>query len=144
MRDRRILYATAFLRSLSIGLLGVLLYYHLKARGFDEAWVGHTLSAGLFGMAAGTFLAGRFGDALGRRRSLVALAALSVAGAVGVALAKDPTLLLVAAFVGMVNPAGRDRGALPALEQPVLSATVGPAGASLRPRWTIGPVVSNV
>ena len=124
MRDRRILYATVFLRALSVGLLGVLLYYHLAARGFDELWLGHALSAGLFGTAGATILVGGFADAVGRRRSLVLLSALAALGAVGVALATDPTLLLLAAFFGMVNGAGRDRGALPSIEQAVLAAGV--------------------
>ena len=122
MRDRRILYTTAFLRALSIGLFGVLLAYHLTARGLDAAFVGHLLSMGLFGTAAGTLLAGTFADAFGRRRSLAILALLATLGAVGVALAESQSLLLAAAFFGMVNGAGRDRGALPAVEQTVLAA----------------------
>lgn len=128
MADRRLLYLAVAARGLSIGVVGVLLAFHLEARGFDEAEIAWTVSAGLWGMAAATAAVGLFADRVGRRRSLVALATLSAAGIVAATFATDATLLLAGAFLGMLNGAGRDRGGLPALEQPILASTTDDAG----------------
>lgn len=124
MRDARLLYASVLLRALSIGLVGVLLAFHLGRAGFDEVQIGAAVSAGLWGMGAATLAVGVWGDALGRRRTLAGLAALSAAGVAAAAAGAAPALALVLGFVGMLNGAGRDRGALPALEQAVLASAV--------------------
>jgi MFS family permease len=121
--DRRLLYASVLLRALSIGLVGVLLSFHLERKGFDDAQVGVAVSLGLVGMAVATLAVGLWADRAGRRRSLAALALLSAAGVGAVALAGEAGLLWTAALLGMLNGAGRDRGALPALEQSVLAST---------------------
>jgi hypothetical protein len=54
---------------------------------------------------------------------LILLALLSAAGGVVVALARDPLVIAAAAFIGMVNGMGRDRGASLVLEQALLPAT---------------------
>src|SRR5688572_10814619 len=79
-------------------------------------------------MAAATLAAGALGDRVGRRRSMVVLGVLTAAGVAAVALAPDEGFLLAAAFVGMLNGAGRDRGALPALEQAALAGSASPSG----------------
>src|SRR5207249_417843 len=81
-RDRRLLYASVFLRALSIGLLGVVLGFHLKRRHFDDAAIGYVISAGLWGMAVTTVVVGAFADRVGRRHSLVVLALFGAAGIV--------------------------------------------------------------
>lgn len=128
MADRRLLYVAVAARGLSIGLVGVLLAFHLSGRGFGEADVAWAVSAGLWGMAASTAAVGAFADRVGRRRSLVALALLSALGIVAATFATDATILLAGAFLGMLNGAGRDRGGLPSLEQPLLASTVDDAG----------------
>jgi MFS family permease len=114
-------------RALSIGLLGVVLSFHLVRAGFDTAEIGYVVSAGLWGMAGTTLAVGAFADRVGRRRSLVALALLGAAGVVAASFASSPLLACLAAFVGMVNGAGRERGALPTLEQAALAGTTTPA-----------------
>jgi MFS family permease len=126
--DRRLLYATVFIRALSIGLVGVLLGFHLKGRGFDDAEISLVVSAGLWGMAAATVAVGLWADRVGRRRSLIALALLAAAGVVAASLASHLLLACGAAFIGMLNGAGRERGALPALEQTLLAGTTDDAG----------------
>jgi MFS family permease len=66
------------------------------------------------------------GDRIGRRRFLVALAGLSTIGTLAFALAESELALGAAAFVGMLNGMGKDRGAALILEQAALPATTTP------------------
>jgi MFS family permease len=126
--DRRLLYATAFVRALATGYVGVLAGLHLAAAGLREAEVGAVVSAGLGGAALAALAVTLVGDRLGRRRSLISLTLLGGAGGVGFALVASPVPLALAAFAGMVNGAGRDRGAALILEQAALPATTDDAG----------------
>jgi MFS family permease len=128
MTDRRILYAVAFLRALAAGLLGVLLPFHLAALGVSKSAIGWIVGAGLTGGGLAVLWATFRGDRLGRRTSLVGLAALSAAGAAGMAFANDPWLVGAAAFLGMANGLGRDRGAMLVLDQAILPSTTAHAG----------------
>lgn len=124
--DRRLLYASSFLRALATGMVGVLLGLYLAGLGFSPAQLGWAVGAGLGGAALATLLATFLADRLGRRRFLLALVVLGVAGSAVAAWASSPWLVTCAAFVGMLNGMGRDRGAALALEQAVLPATAAP------------------
>jgi MFS family permease len=121
--DRRILYATAFLRSLGTGLVGVLLGLYLTRLRFSASAVGMIVGAGLGGGALAALLATLRADAHGRRRFLVELAALGVLGTALLLAASSPLVVGIAAFVGMLNGMGRDRGAALIIEQAILPAT---------------------
>lgn len=123
MNDRRLLYASAFLRALATGLIGVLLGVYLAEIGLDARAIGVIVGAGLAGAATGTLIVTLLSDRIGHRRALFATALLAALGGVALALSSHPLLLGVAAFVGMVNGMGRDRGAALVLEQAVLPAT---------------------
>ena len=135
MTDRRLLFATAFVRAVSVGMIGVLLGLHLAARGLDPAALGIVVGAGLAGGAFASLLVTLGGDRLGRRRTLVVLALVSAAGAVVVALGTSRAILAAAAFLGMVNGMGRDRGAAMVVEQAVLPATTDDAGRTTSFAW---------
>ncbi len=124
MRDRTILYVAGFLRALATGLVGVLLGIYLARLHLSPVQIGVIISGGLAGGAAATLLSTIAGDRMGRRRLLIGLSVLSVAGGLVVAVASTPLFLGLAAFVGMVNGMGRDRGANLVLEQAILPATV--------------------
>src|SRR5574342_1022612 len=85
--DRRILYAAAFLRALSTGLIGVLLGIYLAKLRFDAARIGYVVAAGLAGGAAATLIVTLAGDRLGRKKALIALAALGAMGGLAAAWA---------------------------------------------------------
>jgi MFS family permease len=121
--DRRIVYAATFLRAVALGMIGVLLGIYLAKLRFAPAEIGYVIAAGLAGATLAALLVTAAGDRLGRRRLLVGLAALGAAGAVFVAVGSTPLLVGVAAFLGMVNGMGRDRGASLILEQAILPAT---------------------
>ncbi|MBI4584346.1 MAG: MFS transporter [Planctomycetes bacterium] len=125
MRDRRVLYLTAFLRALATGLAGVLLGLYLPRLGFSMAEIGFTVAAGLAAGAAAALLVTLLGDRLGRRRALILLAALGALGSLGAAAASGTVGVTAAVFFGMLNGMGRDRGASLVLEQAILPATAG-------------------
>ena len=127
MNDRRILYASAFLRAVATGMAGVLAGLYLARLGWDPAGIGLVVTLGLSGAALASLLALLFADALGRRAFLALLAALGAAGGAALALAHAPVALSAAAFLGMLNGMGRDRGAALVLEQAALPATVSDA-----------------
>src|SRR5262245_35272930 len=122
VKDRRSIYMAAFLRALATGLCGVILGIHLAARGFSLAETGRVVSAGLLGAAFAALLATLFGDRIGRRRLLVVLCFAGGLGLIAVAFAPR-NLVLAAAFLGMVNGMGRDRGAGLILDPAILPGT---------------------
>ncbi|HEV8321816.1 MAG TPA: MFS transporter [Myxococcota bacterium] len=127
MADRRLLYVAAFLRALAVGMIGVLLGIYLPKLGLDPARAGAVIAAGLAGGAVSTLLATFGGDRFGRKRFLLALALVGAAGGAVVAVASDAVVLGAAAFAGMVNGMGRDRGASLVFDQAILPATAGDA-----------------
>jgi MFS family permease len=125
-RDRAILYAAAFLRALATGMIGVLIGIYLARQGFDPAGIGAVVTAGLAGAATAALLVTIGGDRAGRKRTLLLLALLGAAGGAAVAVASRPLLIGVAAFFGMLNGMGRDRGASMILDQAILPSTAPP------------------
>jgi MFS family permease len=122
-RDLLLLYATAFLRALSTGLVGVLLGIYLAKLRFDAAQIGYVIAAGLAGGAVATLLVTLAGDRVGRRRALLWLSVAGGLGGMAAAVASGFHAILAAAFLGMLNGMGRDRGAALVLEQAILPAT---------------------
>jgi MFS family permease len=119
-RNLVLIYAAAWLRSFGIGLLGVVLGVFLSRRGFSPIAIGAVLAAGLAGSASGTIFVTFKGDYLGRRRTLFALSALTAFGGTALIWNFPFPLLLLVAFVSMLNGMGTDRSAAYALEQAVL------------------------
>jgi MFS family permease len=109
-------------------MAGVLAGLYLTRLRLNPAQTGAVIGAGLTGAALASLLATVGADAVGRRRFLIGLALLSSAGGAAVALASTPLALAAAAFVGMLNGMGRDRGAALVLEQAALPSTTTDAG----------------
>lgn len=120
---QRALYLTAFLRALTTSALGVLLGVHLAQRGLSIVEVGQVISAGLAGTATAAGLVTFWGARLSPRAVLLVVSALSAVGTLALGWLESPLLLVVAAFVGMANGMGRDRGAALIIEQVLLPAT---------------------
>jgi MFS family permease len=125
-RDALLIYAAGFLRSWTVGLVGVILAIHLAGSGLSVAVSGLVISAGLAGAAAATLIVSVRGDRFGRRRTLIVLAVLSAGGYIAVASTSRLLVLMPLAFLGTLNGMGRDRGAAYALEQAILPETAGP------------------
>ena len=122
-RLRRTLYAAAFLRALAIGLMAVLIGLYAARLGLSAAQIGVILSAALWGGALAAFLTLAAGARIPDRVLLVTLCALPAMGGAIFLAGDEFKLLAAAAFIGMFNVHGRDRGAIPIVEQALLPAT---------------------
>jgi MFS family permease len=116
-------------------MIGPLLGFYLAGLSYDEKTVGFVVSAGLAGAATATAWVTLFGSVFERRTALLAIAGLSIAGGAVAALASGPWVVGAAAFVGMLNGMGRDRGACLVLEQAMLPETAGPAARTRAFAW---------
>jgi MFS family permease len=124
MNDRQWIYVAAFVRSVATGMIGVLLGIYLAQLEMTPAAIGVIVGLGLAGAAAATLCVTLWADLIGHRKSLLLITALTTVGAAVLTLSSHPIVLGLAAFVGMVNGMGRDRGAALVLEQATLPATV--------------------
>ena len=131
MTDRALLYASAFVRALATGLIGVLLGVYLATRGADATTIGLIVSAGLAGAATASLIVTWLGERIGARSTLLMLALLTALGGVGLLFVAQPWIGAIVAFLGMVNGMGRDRGAALILEQALLPATATDATRTL-------------
>jgi len=122
-RDRRLLYAAAMLRAVATGMMGVVLALWLGLLGASPAAIGAVVSAGFAGGALAALVVTLAGDRRGHRRLLLELATVAAAGTTVLAFVPDVRLAAAAAFVGMVNAMGRDRGPALLIEQAMLPAT---------------------
>lgn len=123
-RNLGLIYGAAFLRSASIGLLGVVLAVYLSRTGFSATAIGFVLASGLVGSAVATGLAGRYGERIGRKRLLIVAAVLSSVGGIGLAFVHTPGALVPLAFLMMLNGMGTDRSAGFAVEQAIIPGLV--------------------
>ena len=123
-RDKFLIFGAAFLRALSVGLLGVLFALYLAAGGLRASQIGVLITVGLAGNVCGTFLVGFWADHLGRRKTLVFLSTLTAVGGFGLVFFPGFLGMMVVCFLGMVNAFGRERGAVYTLEQAILPETV--------------------
>jgi len=121
------LAAAAGVRSFLIGLTGVLLGIHLARLGLSSAQVGLVIAGGLAGNAVATALVAYRGDRGRVVPSLIWIASLQGLGLAAMALLERPPVLALAAFVGLINGMGRDRGPAQTLEQSLLTRRIGPA-----------------
>ncbi len=122
-RLRRILYAAALLRALAIGMMAVLIGLYCAKLGLTATQIGVVLSAALWGAAAATLLTMVAGTRVSERALLVTLTGLPVLGCALLLATNAFPVIVAAAFVGMFNVNGRDRGAIPILEQAMFPAT---------------------
>ena len=135
MNDRARIFAASFLRALANGLAGVVLGIYIARLGHSVVVLGLVLSAGLVGATLTALVTTFYGDRVGRRRSLVVLGAMSVAGGLAAAAVSDPAAMAAAAFFGMLTGMGKDRGAMLALEAAALPSTTDDAGRTRVFAW---------
>jgi MFS family permease len=119
-RDLFLIKAAGCLRSLGVGLLGVLFGIYLYRRNLSSFEIGMVIAAGLAGSALATMVVSYAGDHLGRRRVLMVLSLLGGVGGIALVLSPGLPVLLLMVLVGMVNGTGTDRSASFALDQAVI------------------------
>ncbi len=122
--DRRLLFATAAIRSFGYGFLAVLLGPYLAAVGLDVATIGAIFTAALAGGALMTVLLAGAADRAGRRRVLALGATLMAGAGMAFALTGNPLALGLAAVLGTISPSGKEVGPFLSVEQAMLSEVV--------------------
>ncbi|MBB5867507.1 MFS family permease [Allocatelliglobosispora scoriae] len=119
---RRVVLARG-LRTVGYGATSVLLAGMLLEDGCAPAQIGLLIAVAAAGSVVASMLMGAFADRFGRRRALLASAALmATAGAMFAACESYP-LLLLAAFVGTVSPSTNDNTPFSGVEQAILAQT---------------------
>ena len=115
--------------------MAVLLGLYTARLGFSAGQIGAVLSAALWGAALAALFTLVLGPRFSQRSLLVAMCALPATGA-AILLASDTFLMVAAAaFFGMFNVHGRDRGAIPILEQALLPLTATDADRTRTFAW---------
>lgn len=118
--DRYIIFICAGLRALAISLSSVILTLYLSSIGFPVGQIAVVISLGLAGCAAGTLVASFMADHFGRKRTIALVGFLMALGGIILAFVHQHVIVLLAAFVGMLNGMGRDRGMGLTVEQAML------------------------
>jgi len=132
-RDLLLINTAAFLRSVSVGLTGVVVGVYLFRHGFSSLSIGLVIGAGLAGAAVATLVVSLRADNVGRKSTLCFLALLGSIAGIALAITPSLPLLLLLAFVGMLNGMGTDRSAAFALEQAIIPGLV----PDVRRTWTL-------
>ena len=123
-RDLAIINAAGFLRSFSVGLMGVVLGIYLFRVGLTSFTIGLVISVGLAGAALATLSVSLLADQVGRRSFLLILSLLSAVAGIALAISPSLPVLALLSFVGMLNGTGTDRSAASALDQAVIPGLV--------------------
>lgn len=124
-RDVALLFGARFARMFAYGLLSLVLVLYLTRIGLDPATTGLLISLTYAGdLVLSTWLTTR-ADRVGRRRVLIAGALLMSLAAVVFLATHAVPLLIVAAIVGVISPAGHEVGPFLPVEQAALSQEVG-------------------
>jgi MFS family permease len=121
-----LLFATRSVRLFAYGFLSVVLVLHLLAAGLGETQIGLLLTLTLLGDTAISLWITTRADRSGRRRMLFVGALLMVFAGVLFAFTRSFALLLLAATIGIISPAGNEVGPFLAIEQATLAQALAP------------------
>jgi len=122
--DGRRLFLTRLARLFAYGFLSVVLVLYLVEVGLSGTQIGALLTFTLIGDTAISLWITTNADRLGRRRMLLAGAALMIFAGVLFALTRNYWLLLLAATVGVISPSGNEVGPFLSVEQASLSQLI--------------------
>ncbi len=125
MSDYALLLLTRVLRAFGFGFAAVLIGLHLERRGLTSVEIGAILATGSL---AGSLLAlgfARLAEHVGRRFALAVAGVLMALAGIDLAQAPSFALLVAGALTGMLGAAQPDLGPFSAVEQAVLTESVG-------------------
>jgi MFS family permease len=122
--DVRLLFATGVVRLFAYGALCVVLVLYLAEAGLSQPEIGLLLTMTLLGDTALSLWLTTRADRVGRRRMLLAGAALMALGGLAFAATRNLLVLLLAATVGVLSPSGNEVGTFLAIEQAALAQAV--------------------
>lgn len=123
-RDAWLLLATRFIRLFAYGSLSVVLVFYLVGVGVSAQRVGTLFTMTLAGDVVVSMLLTTRADRIGRRRVLIAGAALMTAAGLTFASTHHLWLLMLAGTVGVISPSGNEVGPFLPVEQAALSQVV--------------------
>jgi MFS family permease len=122
--DVKVLFTTRAIRQFAFGLLSVMLVLYLAEVGLSEQEVGLLLTMTLIGDTGISLWITTRADRIGRKRMLIAGAALMLLGGLVFAITSNFWLLLMAATIGVLSPSGNEVGPFLAIEQAALAEIV--------------------
>ena len=122
MSDVRLIFSIQAVRAFLYGFSSILIGASLAATGLDEATVGIIFAAMLLGMAISSLAVGRWGEALGRRRTYVGLLVLMGVAGIAFALTGYVPLLILAALTGTLSTDPNESGPITTVEQAMLAS----------------------
>src|SRR6266702_250956 len=123
-RPLLLVYAAGFLRALGVGFLGVVLGVYLSRTGVSAIRIGLIVGAGIAGTSVATAIVSWTANQIGCRPTLVVFSLLTAIGGLALAFIPSFFVLLLLAFIAMVNGTGTDRSASFALEQAIIPGLV--------------------
>ncbi|HEY8170635.1 MAG TPA: MFS transporter [Candidatus Limnocylindria bacterium] len=122
MSDVRRIFTVQAIRAFLYGFSSILIGSSLAASGLDDVAVGIIFTAMLVGMGISSFAVGRWGEAVGRRRTYaILLVLMGTAGAV-FALTGSVAFLVVAALTGTLSTDPNESGPITTVEQAMLAS----------------------
>jgi MFS family permease len=122
MSDVRLIFSIQAVRAFIYGFSSILIGSSLAAGGLDATQVGLVFTSILFGMAISSFAVGRWGEVLGRRRTYVALLALTAVTGAVFALTGSIPLLVLAGLTGTISTDPNESGPITTVEQAMLAS----------------------
>lgn len=138
MSPLHIVFATKALRAFGDGMMSILIARYANALGLSGLEAGLVATAALVGTSVTTFLVGRYTERVGRRRMLLAGAALAIATGAGYAGSTTLAVLTVVAFFGTANPTSGDVSSFLPVEQAIVgSETSGDARVRTFARFNV-------
>jgi MFS family permease len=123
-RDVVLLFTTRSLRLFAYGFLAVVLVLYLSEAGLSEGRIGLLLSLTLLGDTALSLWITTHADRIGRRRMLLLGSVMMVLAGVLFAATTSFWVLLFAATIGIISPAGNEVGPFLAIEQASLTQAI--------------------
>src|SRR6516225_12131713 len=124
--DGWLLFLTRFLRLFAYGSLSVILVFYLVSLGLNESQTGLLLSLTLAGDVVVSLFLTTWADRIGRRRMLVAGAALMAGAGVAFTCTHNFFYLVLAGTIGVISPSGKEVGPFLSIEQAALAHVVAP------------------
>lgn len=118
------LFTTRVVRLFAYGFLSIILVLYLSEVGLNGGEIGLLLTMTLIGDTGISLWLTTSADRVGRKRMLIAGAALMTLGGLVFALTNNFWLLLLAATIGVLSPSGNEVGPFLAIEQAALAQTV--------------------
>lgn len=112
------------MRGFAQSAVTILIAIYLGLRGFSLVETGLLLTCGSVGATATAVVIGLFGDASGRRRTLLVLAGLMTVTGVAFATSETFAVLAAVAFIGSFSALAGSGGGMGTIEQAILTVSV--------------------